>query len=186
MRLPLLLTCLALAACSGPPPTRVVVPPAAVPDRVGIAYRTVSVLNVDLPTYASVEDIAVAQPGGLVETTNENIWADDPQRAITLELARVLAQITRATVAPQPWPFQDDPEAVVDVRLETAVAQAGGQFRMSGQYFVAPRDAGRPDRARLFSIDIPFDPEGGFAAIARAGGQAVSQLAVLIARDGLR
>ena len=175
---------LALAACSGPP-DRYAVPEAPPPARVSIAYQSVSVLKVGLPSYAALEEIAISGPGGLVQTSPDTLWADAPERAVTLEITRTLARATGATVAPEPWPFLTAPDAVLDIRLEEIVADGTGQFRLKGQYFVAPADPDRRDRARLFDLTVPYAPEGGIPAIARARSEAVSRLALLIAREGL-
>lgn len=188
MRLPpaLTLLCLALAACSGPPPLRYPVPDAAAPARIAVSFRSVAVAEVSLPTYAALEEIARAGPGGQVESDPDNLWADDPPRAITLALARGLSQATGATVAPEPWPFRSTPDAVLDVRVEEALAGADGRFRLEGQYFVAPEAEDRSERARLFALSVPYDVAAGYPAIAAARGRAVSDLAALIAREGLR
>ena len=175
----------ALSACS-PEPDRYAVPDAPPPERVSIAYRSVSVLKVGLPSYAALEEIAISGPGGLVQTSPETLWADNPERAVTLELTRTLAQATGATVAPEPWPFLSAPDATLDVRLEDLLANGTGQFRLKGQYFVAPADPNRRERARLFDISVPYAPDGGIPAIARARSEAVADLAILIAREGLR
>lgn len=176
---------LAFAGC-GSEPSRFAVPQVTPVDRVPVSYRAIAVAEVDLPTYAELEEIAVAGPGGVVETRTDTLWADAPSRAMTLELARTLTQITGAMVAPEPWPFRDPPNAVVDVRVESILAEAAGTFRLTGQVFVAPDAPGRRGRARLFDIATPYDPEAGLPAIAAARAASVAKLASLIAREGLR
>lgn len=175
------------AGCEPAGPTvRFAAPPAIAEQRVGIAYSTVAVRDVSLPTYAALEEISVDLGAGRIETVDEGLWADDPVRAVTLALTGVLGGATRATVAPEPWPFESEPEAAVDVRFETFVAEAAGRFVASGQYFVAPSDEERPERARAFALTIPYDPATGLRGIARARSQAIEALGLLIARDGLR
>ncbi len=181
------LAALALAGCElSPELSRYSAPRPEAGERVGIAFTTVMVREVSLPSYASVEEILVAQPDGRLQAFEETLWADSPPRAVTLGLTAALAEKTRARVAPEPWPFGPQPEAVVDVRMEEFVATAGGQFRAVGQVFVAPAAEDRAERARSFEIEVPFDPEGGFPAIARARSAAVTELADLIARRTLR
>ncbi|WP_149756651.1 PqiC family protein [Roseivivax sediminis] len=171
-----------LAACGGGD-IRYATPPSAPEARVGSAYATLEVVEVQLPTYAASEDIFVADAGGAL-TALGPLWADDPARAMTLQLARDLSAITGAQVAPEPWPFRDYAAAKLDVRLEDMLATAAGTFRLSGQFFVAPDDGGR-DRSGRFAIEVPLAEDADAASIAAARSAAVSQLAEDIARRGL-
>ncbi len=182
---------LILVACAGGPDVRIAVPTVVTQERVGISYRSVEVRDITLPTYAEQEDIFVETADGTV-TASENIWADDPRRAATLEFSRALRAITGARVASEPWPFQDYADATVEVRVEEFVASVRGEFRVTGQYFVAPERGLGADRAGEFRIAVPLatDAEGapnlGPASIAAARARAMSDLAELIAREGLR
>ncbi|SLN60899.1 hypothetical protein ROJ8625_03092 [Roseivivax jejudonensis] len=171
-----------LAAC-GAGDTRYATPPSQPTARVASAYPTLEVVEVQLPTYAASEDIYVAAPGGALAPLGP-LWADDPGRAMTLQLARDLSAITGAQAAPEPWPFRDYAAAKVDVRLEDMLATAEGAFRLSGQFFVAP-DAGGRDQSGAFSIEVPIPEGAGAATIAAARSAAVTRLAETIARRGL-
>ena len=172
---------LILAGC-GADPVLYPVPPAPSGDRIGVSVRSVEVLDVSLPLYAEAEEIAFEQPDGAILASDEVNWADDPQRAVTIELARVLGEATRATVAPEPWPFESFPEARVDVRIEEFVAGVDGRFRIAGIWYAGSE---RRDRSGRFALAAPYDPEGGVRAIAVARGQVVRDLARLIAAQGL-
>ncbi|MFX0545971.1 PqiC family protein [Roseovarius sp. S1116L3] len=172
-----------LAGCGGTE-ERVAVPRADAGATQRISYGSVSLREVSLPTYAASEEIWVSGPEGKIVAGDGLLWADDPGRAITLELTRYLAQITGARVASEPWPFLDRPDAEVELRIEEMLAYADGTFRMSGQYFVAP-DNGR-DRARLFSLAVPITGEFSAGDIAAARGAVMRQLAREIAANGLR
>jgi len=179
-------TLLAAAGCGGPDPLRFSVPAApAAGERVAIRYGTVEIREVSLPAYAASEEIYVRGPDGALAASPELLWSDEPSRAMSLEMARYLAQITGAQVASEPWPFNDRAQAVVEIRVEEMLADAAGLFQLSGQYFVAP-DASGGGRSGLFSLSAAYAPEGGAPAIAAARGQAVRDLAALIAREGLR
>jgi len=183
-RLPLLLATLtALAACGGPA-TQFVVPAASLTESVAVSTRSVEVLDVSLPTYAASDEITVQGADGALTSSGSVLWADTPERAITLELSRALGTITNAQVAPEPWPFRDFADARLDVRVETLLAGPDGIFRATGQYFVAS-EIGRADRARRFALSTPYDVAAGPAAIAAARGIVIRDLALLIARDGL-
>ncbi len=154
--------------------------------RVSIPMTSVSLREVSLPAYASEEGIAVSNGAGAITTGPDSIWADDPTRAVTLRLTNALADLTGRLVASEPWPFRDAPEAVVEVRIEEFVAEAGGRFVAHGRYYVAHNDEARTDKALSFRITEPFDPAGGFIAIAAARTRVVSALARDIAGRGLK
>ncbi|MEO1536334.1 MAG: ABC-type transport auxiliary lipoprotein family protein [Pseudomonadota bacterium] len=155
-------------------------------ERVFTAVETISVREVSLPAYATEEGIAVADVSGTIVTEPDNLWADDTARAVTLRLTDALAGITGRQVASDPWPFRDDPHAVVDVRIESFIANASGRFVAEGRYYVAHDTEERGDHAHGFRITQPYDPDGGFQAIAEAQGRVVQLLALDIARRGLR
>ena len=163
-----------LAACTSAPEQRLTVPRAPVETKLRIAFASVALREVSL----------LSDAAGVLRTQPGLFWADDPSRAITLELSRHLAQITGAKIAAEPWPFGGFPEAQVEVRVEEMLAQEGGMFRLAGQYFVSS-ETGRA-RAQLFDLSVPLPLEAGATAIAAARAQAVRDLAVAIARDGLR
>lgn len=181
---------LALSACSA---DKLYTVPTAVPtaasgqaavSRISIAYGTVEVQDVSLPEYASGQAIPMRASDGSISSSRNLLWADLPTRAVTLELSRYLRQTTGAEIAPSPWPFLDRAEVRVDVRVEQMLAEADGTFRLSGQYFIAP-ETGARGRSALFDLTVPMAGPGT-AAIAAARGQAILQLAQVIARTGLR
>jgi uncharacterized lipoprotein YmbA len=183
---PLALTALALLAACGSQPLRISVPPPAPVERIGIGFASVEVLEVSLPTYADGEEIFVQVAGGALTEASGAVWADDPSRALTLELAGVLARLTGARVAPDPWPFDELAEARLDVRLaEFAPDLTRGEFVLRGQYFVGAFDESGRDRARGFRATAPLPADPGPAAIAAARSVATAALAREIAADGL-
>ncbi|OWU86389.1 hypothetical protein ATO6_06110 [Oceanicola sp. 22II-s10i] len=173
-----------LSACGGKSELYSVPAAPVETSRIGISFRSVEVRQVSLPTYAAGDEIHVRGKGGAL-TSSGMLWSDEPARAVSLELARYLSQMTGARVAPEPWPFVDRAAATVDVRVEEMFADGETLFLMSGQYFVAPDNGGR-DRSGLFSLSAPITPGGGAAAIAAARGEVVRDLARLIAQKGLR
>lgn len=183
MRLVLvLLLTSALTACASAPRYGVSSP---VPtERLSSRYGAVAVALATLPAYADGEEIYLRQADGAI-TAYGPLWADDPGRAVTMQLARDLGAISGALVAPDPWPFRDFPDAKVDVRIEDFLATDAGTFILSGQYFVAPETGGR-NRARRFAIVVPVAQPATASTIVSARGVAVSQLALDIATNGLR
>lgn len=172
-----------IVACSGPEP-RVATPITVVDERVSVRYGAIELLEVSLPAYAAAEGIAV-EGGGIISTTEDVLWDDDPTRGVTLSLARHLTAITGARIAPEPWPFDTYPEARIDVRIEQLLATEAGIYRMAGQYFVAPLDGRGPDRAELFSLEAPLADRSA-QAIAASRDVLIAELALLIASEGLR
>lgn len=152
-------------------------------ERVASRYRSVEVVEVTMPTYAEDEEIYVRDGDGALSALGP-FWADAPSRSVTLQLARELGAITGVRVAPEPWPYRSFAEVRVDVRIEDFVATSSGAFLISGQYFVAP-DSGERERAGRFEITAPLSAMTS-AGIAAARSNAVGQLAVKIAREGLR
>ena len=187
-RLPvILLLSLGLAACSsGSEITRFAGQSAVPAERIGIRYASVSVREISLPSYASAEFLVTEAADGTLIEDADTLWADDPVRDVTLGFSQALTTITRARVAPDPWPFRSDPEVTVDIRVDTFVARANGTFVATGQYFVAPDDEDAPERARGFAISTPYLVAGGTRAIAGARSRTVTALAEHVARYGLR
>ncbi|MGA9410978.1 MAG: ABC-type transport auxiliary lipoprotein family protein [Roseobacter sp.] len=173
-----------LAAC-GRSSDRYAVEPPQVTQTQRIAFGAVEVREVSLPAYAASDEISVQTADGRLVSDGGVLWADTPNRAVSLEISRNLAQITGARVASNPWPFEALPDARVDLRFERLVAGEDGQFRASGQYFVAVTD-GRRERSGLFNLAVPFDPAAGPGAIAAARAQIILDLSSYLARNGLR
>ncbi|WP_083098381.1 PqiC family protein [Pseudophaeobacter leonis] len=140
---------------------------------VKVRARVASVLvrAVSLPTYAAAEEIAFQDASGVIKLNKSDLWADEPERATTLLTSRHLNQMTSATVAPQPWPLEETPQATVDIRVEQLVATNRNTLRLSGQYFIGGQeiesydtDEARPkvarrtirSRSELFDIEVPL------------------------------
>ena len=182
----LLVMALLAAGCSSAPEVRYAVPEITPEARVSIAYRSLEVRDVTLPTYAELEEIFVETPDGAL-TSSDLLWADDPSRGATLELTRALAVITGRPVASEPWPFESYPDARIEVRVEEFVASLRtGEFRLAGQYFVASLEGRGRDNSGVFRVSVALPEEPGPGIIAAARGQAMALLAEQIAREGLR
>lgn len=183
-RLPAALACLglvALSACSDPEDTARFlidppVPGGQVPNRLGSA----ELKDVSLPEYASGQEVAFQTPDGAVRSNPDNVWADNPQRAFTLSLARAISDASGATVIGEPWPLAEPPQRVLEVRVERALAQANGIYRLSGRYFVADEGSGGANHARSFDISVPMGSTGPGASAA-AASSAIAILARQIA-----
>ena len=181
---PILLICLlALAACGGGP-TRVALPRVDPGERIPSRFASIEVREVTLPLYAAQEEIAFAREDGAIQTETGLLWADDPTRAVTLELTRGIGQVTGATVASEPWPFDEFADALVDVRIEDMTVQANGEFRLTGQAYVAPR--GERGQSQFFAVRVPLENVRDLGGIAEARARAVGELARGLASTALR
>ncbi|KIN62960.1 Lipoprotein [Sulfitobacter noctilucicola] len=172
-----------MAACGSA--ERFAVSPPEITKQQRIAFASVEVRDVSLPSYAAADEITQQQEDGTLTSSSDVLWADAPERAIALELSRNLARLSGRRIASEPWPFEEFPDARLEIRFADLVATTSGVFRTSGQYFVAVSD-GRRERSGLFDLVVPFDPKGGPNAIAQARGQLILDLAEFIARDGLK
>jgi len=174
-----------LAACSNPEKTGryVIETPAAtksLPNKIGSA----ELREVSLPQYAAGQEISWQTPDGALRSTPDNIWADDPPRAITLALARQISDLSGATVIAEPWPLSEGPQRRIEVRVEQFLARADEVVVLNGSYYVASADLnGGRDLVRRFALSVPIaaGSEADPAAIAQAQSQAVAQLATRIA-----
>ena len=179
----LFMIALTLAACGTP--DRYTAEPPTIAQKVRIAFGSVEVRKVSLPTYAAADEITRQDASGKLVADGDALWADSPERAVALELSRNLAQMTGARVASEPWPFEAFPDARLEVRFESMIAGADGQFRSAGQYFVAVAD-GRRERFGLFDLAVPLSAKAGPQEIAQARSQIILDLASFIATKGLK
>lgn len=176
-----LLGALVLAGCSNPEKTgRFLIDAptsqARVPDRLG----TAELKDVSLPEYAADQEVMWQTADGAVRSNPDSLWADNPQRAFSLALARAISDMSGATVVNEPWPLAEPPKREIEVRVTRALAQSNGVYRLTGRYFVADQGSGGANHARSFDISVPMAGEQP-AAIAAAQSQAIGQLAHQIA-----
>ncbi len=176
----LVLSFVALAACS-PPIDRLALSPLPSSLELRPLVGSAMVRTVSLPSYAGAEEVAREQPGGLIASNDDVLWADEPERAVTLVLTRNLSDILNADVGPEPWPFVRLPDVAIDVRVEQMLAGADGTFRLSGQFFVGGDGIDFRNTADTFDISVPM-PDQSLASIATAHSAALLSLSEQIAR----
>lgn len=171
---------LALAACSAPIDRLALTP---LPSQLELRplVGSAMVRTVSLPTYAAVEEVAFEAPGGLISSNEDVLWADDPQRAVTLVLTRNLSDILNVDVGPEPWPFIELADVMIDVRVERMLAGADGVFRLSGQFYVGGDRIAFRNSAHSFAIETPM-PDQALGSIATAQARALLELSEQIAR----
>ncbi|WP_134679622.1 PqiC family protein [Paracoccus ravus] len=174
----------ALAGCSnGEKTARYLIDPPASAERLPNRLGTTELRDVSLPEYASAGEVSWQSADGAVRSNTRQLWADNPQRAFTQSLARTISDISGATVIAEPWPLAEPPRRTLEVRVEKALAQSNGTYRLSGRYFVGDSRSGGANQARSFDIAVPMSggEDASPAAVARAQSQAIAQLARQIA-----
>ncbi len=173
-----------LAGC-GATPSRITLPPAQTAERVSISVGSLEVSQASLPLYAESEEIAFADAAGVLTTDSDLLWADDPRRAVTQALVSNLSNLTGAKVAAEPWPLDQFPDARLAVRFDRFLPDASGQFRASGQYYVARVNSGIRESARSFDLSAPYAP-GNPISLSAAKAEVLKALAIRVASDSLR
>ena len=174
MRPALILICaaVALAGCSNPEKTgRYLIDPPTPAARVADNLGTAELREVTLPEYASSGEISWQTADGAVRSNPRSLWADKPERAFTQTLARAISDMSGATVIPSPWPLAEPARRQIEVRVEKALAQRDGVYRLSGRYYVSNASAGGANQARSFDITVPLP------VAQRAAGSGIGALA---------
>lgn len=170
----------ALAACS-PLADRLALTPLQSQLELRAAVGSALMRTVSLPTYAAAEEIAYETPEGLIASNEDVFWADDPQRAVTLVLTRNLSDILNIDVGPEPWPFVELADVLIDVRVERILAGADGVFRLAGQFYVGGDRIAYRNSAHRFAIETPMNGQT-LGSIADAQSRALLELSEQIAR----
>ena len=170
----------ALAACS-PPLDRLAMTPLVSQLELRPLVGSAMVRTVTLPTYAAVEEVAFERPGGLIASNADVLWADDPQRAVTLVLTRTLSDILNTDVGPEPWPFVGLPDVAIDVRVERMLAGADGTFNLTGQFYVGGDGIDFRNSTDSFDINVAM-PNQSLPSIATAQAAALLSLSEEIAQ----
>ncbi|WP_333713761.1 PqiC family protein [Yoonia sp.] len=169
-----------LAACAGPL-ERLQLPPQTSTLELRPLVGSAQVRTVSLPSYAAAEEVARELPGGLIATNNDVLWADMPERGVTLFLTRSLSDILNIDVGPEPWPFVELPDVTIDVRVSDMLAGADGSFRLAGQFFVGGDRISYRNRSDRFDISVPM-PDQSLGSISAAQSAALVELSEMIAR----
>ncbi|AVI58314.1 hypothetical protein A6J80_10320 [Paracoccus yeei] len=171
-----------MAGCSnGEKTARFLIDPPMTGERLPNRLGTTELKEVSLPDYASGDEVSWQSADGAVRSNTKQLWADNPERAFTLTLARSISDLSGATVIAEPWPLAEPARRTLEVRVEKALAQADGRYRLTGRYYVADAGAGGANQARGFDIAVPLGGEATPAAVARAQSLAIAQLARQIA-----
>ncbi|MDO5528222.1 MAG: PqiC family protein [Paracoccus sp. (in: a-proteobacteria)] len=173
---------LGLAACGdGTRTEHYIIDPPVSNQASGDMLGATELRDVSLPEYAAGTEMAWQSLDGAVRTSSRVLWADNPQRAFTLTLARAISDVSGATVIPEPWPMATPAQRRLDVRIEKALASNDGFFRLQGRYFLSDEGGGGgQDHARNFDIAVPVNDDTP-QAVANAASIAITLLAEQIA-----
>ncbi len=170
----------AMAACT-PLADRLAITPLPSSLELRPLVGSVMIRTVSLPTYAAVEEIPLETASGLIVVTEDVLWADDPERAVTLILTRTLTDILDIDVGPAPWPFIGLPDVSVDIRVERMLGGTDGTLDLTGQFFVASEGITYRDTTHSFEITVPMSGTS-LTGLAAAQPVALLQLSEQIAR----
>ena len=166
-----------LAACSGGDSARYLIEtPAAVTDAATrVSVRSVELRDVSLPSHASGSDILIRDDAGALRALGDAVWADEPERAVTGTLAKLLDERSSATVSAEPWPLLDGPSARLELRIDRMLAMTSGVYEISGQAAVSAADGSPRERVERFDIAVPLT-EVSAAGVTDAQGRALVAL----------
>jgi uncharacterized protein len=169
---------LPLAACGAGDGARYLIdaPAGAETSAARVSVRTVELRDVSLPSHASGSEILVRDETGALRPLGDAVWADDPERAVTGTLAKLLDDRSTATVAAEPWPLFDGPSARLEVRIDKMLATSTGVFEITGQAAVSAAEGRARERVERFEIVVPLTDVTA-AAVTEAQGRALSALA---------
>ncbi len=177
----LLIACFtALAACSAPI-DRLALTPQTSALELRPLVGSAMVRTVSLPTYAAAEEVARELPGGLIASNEDVLWADAPDRAVTMMLTTNLGDILNTDVGPEPWPFVGLPDVSIDVRVARMLAGADGAFHLTGQFYVGGDGIDFRNSTDSFDISVPMTDQT-LPNIATAQSAALLLLSEQIAR----
>ncbi|GLS85163.1 lipoprotein [Cypionkella aquatica] len=167
-----------LTAC-GDKKARFLISPPETTAQARLRVASIEVRDVSLPAYASASEIVVEDATGALRPVPKAIWADDPARGVTGALARSLGAASTSTVAAEPWPLNDAPQARLQVRIDQMIAKFDGGFQLEGQFAISSTQGAVSDSLSRFEISVPM-ADLTPASVAAATGVALDQLAAKI------
>lgn len=175
-----LATLLTIGGCAdalGPSYYLLEAPGAAAP--AATAGPVLGLREIALPLYARRPQMAVREVTGEVQLSDNHRWAEEPPRAATRLLARLLSNRTGRAIAIEPWSIDIDPKTLVQVEADYLIGSLAGEIRFSGQVRIIDRSGQRVVRIEPFEITAPVGET--HANLAAAHGVAVAALADHIA-----
>lgn len=170
------LTAAILAACApAPGPVSYLLDAEARPTG-ALTGEPIGLREIDLPLYARRAQIAVLGAGGEVTLNEDNRWAEEPPRAASRQVARILAAKLNRPVVVEPFPQGVSPKVRVDIDVDYFIGSLGGDVRLGGQYRLV--SAAAPSDAEITTFEYVEALAGdGFAALVKGHSAALTRLA---------
>ena len=177
-----ILTATLVAACApAPGPVSYLLDAEARPTG-AISGAPIGLREIKLPLYARRAQIAVLGEGGEVTLNEDHRWAEEPPRASSRQVARIIAAQLSRPVVVEPWPPGVSPKVRVDIDVDYLIGSLGGEVRLGGQYRLVRTAAPSDAQIRTFEYVEPLGAEG-FAELVKGHSRALTRLAEEIARD---
>lgn len=170
------LTAAILSACApAPGPVSYLLDAEARPTG-ALSGEPIGLREIELPLYARRAQIAVLGEGGEVTLNEDNRWAEEPARAASRQVARILAAKLNRPVVVEPWPQGVRPKVRVDIDVDYFIGSLGGEVRLGGQYRLVR--AATPSDAEITTFEY-VEPlaSDGFEALVKGHSAALSRLA---------
>lgn len=146
----------ALAGCAAETePTLYLLDLAEAPASGTVTGPPIGLREVELPQYARRPQIALLSPDGSLQLSDLNRWAEEPNRAISRLISRLVSAETGRVVLVEPWPPETAPDTRVEVSFDLLVGGLGGTVRAEGQYRVIPLDRSRAPVLHPFALSEP-------------------------------
>lgn len=175
------LTAAMLSACAPTPGPVSYLLDAEVRPTGALSGEPIGLREIELPLYARRAQIAVLGDGGEVTLNEDNRWAEEPPRAASRQVARILAAQLNRPVVVEPWPQGVSPKVRVDIDVDYFIGSLGGAVRLGGQYRLVR--AASPSNAEITTFEYEEALAGdGFAALVKGHSQALTRLADDIAK----
>ncbi len=185
MRLrPIFAALLVLSACAAVPeqrqylldaPANATATPLSSPE----SLTALGLREIALPLYARRAQIASRGADGAITATDDFRWAEEPARASTRLVARILAERLSKPTYVEPWPQGASPDVIATIEVDRFIGALGGEVVLEGQATVAePGRAGNRRTTRFALVEPVTGPT--HADLARAYGAALSKLADVV------
>ena len=151
---------LVLSACrSGPPPRLYLLQEPSISidaadNASQNAVQALGIKHVKLPGYAVDARIATRQADDVVTRLDDQRWAEEPAEAITRLLGNQLRERAGATVLVEPWPRDYNPQARVEVLIDTLLREPDGGAHISGQIYLVSGDGRKLLEALSFDTRV--------------------------------
>lgn len=168
-----------VAACAAPPeqrqylldaPTAATAPITAPDGMTALGLREIA-----LPLYARRAQIAARGADGAITATDDFRWAEEPARAATRLVARILAERLSKPTYVEPWPQGARPDVIATIEVDRFIGSLGGDVVLQGQATISGTRQGVERRTTRFSLTEPVTGPT-HADLARAYGAALARL----------